>query len=112
MNWIKLESEQGLQDILKNSAVKPAFIFKHSTRCSISQTALNRVERDWKPELANEVSPYYLDLLSFRPISNLIAESLGVQHESPQVLVIKNGKCVYSATHFDIRLAEIINHLA
>lgn len=71
------------------------FIFKHSTRCSISRMALDRLERNLKVN----APAYYLDLLSYRELSNLISERFSVQHESPQVLIIKNGACTLHASH-------------
>lgn len=111
MNWNKLEKPEDLGQILEKSKVKPVLIFKHSTRCSISSTALNRVERAWNDTFEAQLEPWYLDLLNYRPISNQIATDLGVQHESPQALLIKDGRCIYSATHFDIQLAEIMSLL-
>lgn len=90
---------------------KPVLFFKHSTRCSISDMVLQRLERDWKDEYTEKIVPVYLDLLKHRDVSNKIAEKYGVYHESPQVLIIKEGKCVYTASHSDIRLAEIMAHV-
>lgn len=64
--------------------------------------ALDRLERNWDQEEMQNVVPYFLDLISYRSISNKIAETFGVQHESPQVLLIENGKCVYNASHMGI----------
>jgi bacillithiol system protein YtxJ len=108
MNWIPLTTEAQLDEIIDMSASKPTLIFKHSTRCSISSTALNRLERAWG---STETSAYYLDLIAYRPISGLIAEKFNVEHQSPQVLVINQGKCSYSATHLDISMDEIKLHL-
>lgn len=72
-------------------------ILKHSTRCSISAMALNRIERKWTGE--EKIKPYYLDLLAHRDISSAIEQRYGVEHESPQVLIIRNGQCVYTASH-------------
>ena len=82
-------------------------ILKHSTTCSISGTALNRLERNWKQEKVGELKPYYLDLLRNRTLSAQIASTFDIEHESPQVLLIKDGVCTYSATHFDISFAEL-----
>src|SRR6478735_4840636 len=99
MNWIKLEEEQELESIKDLSNSGPVIIFKHSTRCSISSTAISRLERSWnESEMAN-TKPYYLDLIAHRDISNKIENDFLVRHESPQVLVIKNGKCLYYASH-------------
>lgn len=108
MNWIPLTTEAQLDEIVQLSNTKPTLIFKHSTRCSISSTALSRLERAWDAE---ETPAYYLDLITYRPISATIAEKFVVEHQSPQVLVIKQGKCTYSATHWDIAMDEIKPYL-
>lgn len=107
MNWNQLTSVAQLQEIREESYNHPVMILKHSTTCSISSTALNRLERNWKQETVGELKPYYLDLLKLRPVSNEIATMFGVEHQSPQLLVIQNGECTYSATHFDISFAEL-----
>jgi len=89
MNWIVLESESQLEDIRQRSADRPQVIFKHSTRCSTSALVKHRLERASGPQ---NVDFYYLDLLSYRPISNQVAESFRIHHESPQVLIIRNGE--------------------
>jgi bacillithiol system protein YtxJ len=108
MNWHTLTEENQLEEIKQESYSQPIMILKHSTTCSISATALSRLERAWKEDEAKDLKPYYLDLLRLRPISNKIAQDFDVEHESPQVLIIKDGKSVYDASHFDIRFDEII----
>lgn len=108
MNWIELTDEQQLEQINELSAKEPVIIFKHSTRCSISSMAKSRLEREKTPENA---SFYYLDLIKYRNISNKIAEDYSVHHESPQVLLIKNGECVYEETHNGISMKEIVGQL-
>ncbi|HVD97972.1 MAG TPA: bacillithiol system redox-active protein YtxJ [Cytophagaceae bacterium] len=107
MNWQELKTETELEDIKTLSKTHPVMIFKHSTRCSISAAALDRLERNWKEAEMKNVQPYYLDLISHRPISNKIQNDFHVQHESPQVLIIRDGKCIYSASHIDINYKEI-----
>lgn len=111
MNWNQLTTIDQLNKIDELSITKPVLILKHSTGCSISITALNRLERNWKEEDRTFIEPYYLDLLAHRNVSNEIAQHYNVYHESPQVLLIKQGKCVYSETHMGINLAEIMSHL-
>lgn len=86
-------------------------IFKHSTRCSISRAALGRLERAWTTadDAAHHV--YFLDLLRYRPLSNAIADHYGIEHESPQALVIKDGKCVDVSTHFGITYTDVLTQL-
>lgn len=104
MNWIPLRSQDELEQIITLSKDQPQVIFKHSTRCSISSVAKSRLERASAPQHA---AFYYLDLLSHRSLSNSIAERFSVEHESPQILVIKNGKCVYDESHMGIDMEEI-----
>jgi bacillithiol system protein YtxJ len=107
MVWNKLTEENQLEQIKQESFTQPIMIFKHSTTCGISQASLGRLERKWNEEEAGNLKPYYLDLKSFRSISNKIAQDFNVEHESPQVLIIENGKSVYDASQFDISFAEI-----
>jgi bacillithiol system protein YtxJ len=109
MNWIEITELQELDTIKKESFSKPQLIFKHSTRCSISSMVKNRLE---KGEVQNEVDFYLLDLIKHRDISNEIAETFHVHHESPQALLIKNGECTFSESHYDIRFDEIIEQAA
>lgn len=104
MNWNHLTSEAQLDQIIAASAQKPQAIFKHSTRCSISSVALQRMEKGTAPE---GIDFWFLDLLQYRSISNAVAQRFGVAHESPQILLIKNGECVFDESHLGISLAEI-----
>lgn len=105
MNWIKLDSAEQLSDIKAKSAGTPQVIFKHSTTCSISAMALNRLERSPLPP---SIDFYLLDLIRFRSVSNKVAEEFDVSHESPQILLIKNGECVYAESHMGINAGEIV----
>lgn len=107
MNWNYLERPEQLNDIVTESADNTVLIFKHSTRCNISRATLDRLERNWKDAEVPNVKPYFLDLLSHRNISNAIAEQFHVEHESPQVLIIRNGKSVYDNSHYGIDFNEI-----
>ena len=105
MNWIPLTTEEQLDDIATKSFSTPQAIFKHSTTCSISSMVLNRLER---AETPTNVDFYYLDLLNQRNISAAIAEKFSVHHESPQVIILKNGECVYDESHYAISMDDII----
>lgn len=109
MNWIPLKSEAQLEEIRQRSALRPQVIFKHSTRCSTSQLVKSRLERSHDPQTADF---YFLDLLSYRPISNKVAETFGVYHESPQVLLIRDGKCVFNESHLGITMDGIMEQAA
>ncbi len=107
MDWQELKEIEEIEKIKELSNTQPVLIFKHSTRCSISSASLDRLERNWKDAEMNNIKPYYLDLISYRPVSNKIQDTFHVEHQSPQVLIIKNGRCVYDASHIDINYKEI-----
>jgi len=87
-----------LDDVDEISKTKPVVLFKHSTRCSISRFALKRFDAEFNYD-EDKIDWYLLDLLNHRDISNEIAKRYTIQHQSPQILVIKNGVCVFSSTH-------------
>lgn len=104
MNWIPLTKEEQLAQIRDRSSIVPQVIFKHSTRCGTSSLVLDRLERS---KASEKIDFYFLDLISHRNLSNKIAEEFHVYHESPQVLLIKNGECVYDESHIGIRMDGI-----
>ncbi len=104
MDWNHLSSIDQLEAIATESFNTPQVLFKHSTRCSISSMAQNRLESSTPP---TGVDFYLLDLLQHRNISAAIAEKFKVHHESPQVLVIINGECTYDESHMGISMDEI-----
>ena len=105
INWIELTDLGQLNEIMDLSHEQPVVIFKHSTRCSISRMALKQFENEF--DLEGRVTPYFLDLLNYRDISNEIATRFEVYHQSPQLLLIKEGKSVYDASHSDIDAVEL-----
>ena len=108
IEWRKLTDLGQLNELTDLSFEKPVLIFKHSTRCSISRFALKQFENEF--DFSNEVlQPYFLDLLEYRSISNEIASRFGVFHQSPQILVIREGKSVYDASHDAIAVSEVRN---
>ena len=107
----KLENMGHFDMLMINSFSTPQLIFKHSTRCSISRFVLNAfiANYGYSPQ---DFGAWYLDLLEYRPISNMIAQRLDVVHESPQVIIIKNGKTLEIASHENINnllLSEFLN---
>jgi bacillithiol system protein YtxJ len=109
MNWIPLQNETQLEEIREKSAGRPQLIFKHSTRCSASAIVKGRLERAGKPEA---IDFYYLDLINYRPVSNKVTDLFRIDHESPQVLLIRDGQCVYDESHMGITMADIIDAAA
>lgn len=99
MNWIQLDSLEQLQNI--KNAEGFSIIFKHSTRCSISLMAKRKFEMDWD-SIPENTNLYFLNLLNYREISTAIANIFQVHHQSPQLLLIKDGECVFESSHGEI----------
>jgi bacillithiol system protein YtxJ len=72
--------------------------------------AKHRVEGNWNFE-GHEIEAYYLDLLNYRSVSNAVAATFAVEHQSPQVLLIQNGICTYNSSHLDITTQAIKSNL-
>ena len=105
INWIPMEDLGKINEIITLSQEKPVIIFKHSTRCSISRMALKNFENEY--DLGENVTPYFLDLISFREVSNEIASRFNVVHQSPQLLLIVGGKSIYDVSHSSIDAQEL-----
>ena len=103
-NWIELKNDLDLDNAIENSYKTPILIFKHSTRCSISTMAKNRIEG--RKEIKYKYL-YFLDLIKYRTISNRIATEFNIKHESPQILKIDKGECIYNGSHQEINWENV-----
>lgn len=108
MNWTQLESAEQLNQIKEQHGY--SLIFKHSTRCSISMMAKRRFELDWD-SLPADMPLYFLDLIRHRDISNQVAQVFQVHHESPQLLLIKDGECILDQSHGGISVEETVGEM-
>ncbi len=106
MNWKPLQSVEQIAQIRERSKEIPCMIFKHSIRCSISSVAKARLSNQWNFG-TEQVEAYYLDLINFRAVSNEVARTFEVYHESPQVLLLQDGNCIYDASHLDISVGQL-----
>ena len=106
IHWKYLKTSDDLDEALAKSGITDIVILKHSTTCSISLMAKMRFEEKWD-FAEDKLIPYYVDVKEHRNISMLIAEKLSVNHESPQLLLIRNKECIYDASHFDITVDEL-----
>ncbi len=109
VGWKQLTDLGELNSIINESNDKTVVIFKHSTRCGISRMVLKQFENDFN--FPDSITPYLLDLLAHRDISNAIASRFDVVHQSPQIIVIKEGVVVYNASHESIDAAELNNFI-
>ena len=104
--WKNVESVDLLNSLMNSD--KPVLLFKHSTRCIISKTVKARFETMAKD---SSTDMYLVHVIEERPYSNHIAETSGVTHQSPQVLVFKSGECLYNASHDGILDDPILSFL-
>ncbi len=108
--WLILKDINQLEKIATSSELKPVIIYKHSTRCAISSVTKRRLEKGWDQLKAN-FDIYYLDIFSYRDISDQIAIDYNVKHESPQILIIYKEKVTFYASHYDITIKNILAHV-
>ncbi len=106
INWKYLTSENQLDDLIEQSKTIPVAIYKHSTRCGVSSMAKSKLEREWDIE-DERIEMYFLDLITYRSVSNAVAKRFKVVHQSPQLIIIKNGKSVYNQSHMDISVSGL-----
>ena len=104
--WIPLNTVSQLDDIEAKSSTKTQIIFKHSTRCGISRMVMNQFV-DAYSLTEKDLNLYYLDLLEYRDVSNEIVHRFQVMHESPQLLIIKNGVVVKHDSHGSINEIDL-----
>ena len=108
MHWTSLESAEQVNSIKSRQGYN--VIFKHSTRCSISMMVKKRFELDWD-KLPADLPLYFLDLIKHRDLSNQVASEYSVHHESPQLLLIKDGECLLDLSHGEISVEETLSAL-
>ncbi len=105
-NWHNLTDIAQVDELATNAEVSTCVIFKHSTRCNISEIALTRL-READLSQFPDIPFYYLDLLAHREVSDYVSEKFQVHHESPQLLLIEKGECIYDVSHLDIYPAAL-----
>ena len=105
-NWLNLQNLDHLNDLHATSFQHPQVIFKHSTNCGISSLIRRSFEKE-ENHPKTGITYHLLDLIAFRTISNTVAEKYDVRHESPQVLVIKEGRVVAHASHSGIDAIDL-----
>ncbi|MGY0406955.1 MAG: bacillithiol system redox-active protein YtxJ [Polaribacter sp.] len=106
LNWIPLTSLEQLEIIEKQSSIETILIFKHSTRCGISSMVIKQFEKLFTEEY-QQLKAYYLDLLNYRDLSDEVGYKFQVLHQSPQLIVVKNGVSVYNMSHYEITQTDL-----
>ena len=107
--WIPLEDKSLLPEIAQSSFQQPCLIFKHSTRCMLSAIAKMNLEEP--QQFPKHIKAYLLDIIAFTEVSNAVSEFFSEYHESPQVLLIQGGECIYEASHQEISLEELLQEI-
>lgn len=105
--WHPLTRLEQIQEIEEQSKEQPVAVFKHSTRCGISRMVLKGLEQDLRQNIPENVKLYFLDLISNREVSNEIAARFQVEHESPQLILIRDRKVLHHASHHSISAGDL-----
>lgn len=105
LNWINIESVEDLKTAYNNTNQKAGLFFKHSTRCPTSKMVLNTFESEWEENEGCNL--YFINLISHRDVSNLLSELSGVEHQSPQAILVQDKAPVYNNSHSGISAKEI-----
>jgi len=110
INWITISTIVHVDEAIANSSNRPSVFFKHSVTCGISAAAEHRLQSKWNFS-GEDMNFYYLDLLAHRSVSNYIAEKLGVIHQSPQIIVVKDGEVIFHNSHHSISVETLAGGL-
>lgn len=110
-NWDIINSFEGLENAITSSHQQPVVLFKHSTRCSVSYMAKNSLQRGWS-EVEGKARLFYLDLIQYRELSNHIEERFGVQHESPQLIILHEGRVIGHTSHSGVTPSFILGKVS
>ena len=100
-NFFRIDDHAALENLITDSKQKPVIVFKHSNACSISARAYREMEK-----LEGQVN--ILEVQSARDVSSELANRTGIRHETPQVIVLRDGKAVWNASHFDVKAADVM----
>jgi len=104
--WKNLTDVSQIADLVEGSKQRPVAVFKHSTRCSISSGVKVRLEREW--DIAeDQLDAYFLDLLKYRDLSDSVAETFQIRHQSPQLIILKDGEVRKASSHLSISVKRI-----
>jgi len=98
--FFKIDDRATLENLITDSKLKPVIVFKHSNACSISSRAYREMEQ------VDGVN--ILEVQSAREISRELANLTGIRHETPQVIILRDGKAVWNASHFDVKAADVM----
>lgn len=111
MRYTEIRTIAKWKEVLERTTIKPAVVFKHSTRCPISASALEEYEHYVEDEMNTDVDYYYVRVVESRPVSNAIAADLAVQHQSPQIIYVHQQQALWHESHWKITYTYFIEQL-
>jgi bacillithiol system protein YtxJ len=105
----RLEDVDELHRLLAESERRPVLLFKHSYTCGVSLEALDEIVTHLNERGPGRSAPQYamVTVQTHRAVSNVISQKLGVRHETPQALLVKRGRVVWTASHFRVTAAAV-----
>ena len=110
INWNTISSNEDLDELLERSKQRPQLIYKHSTICSFSRMAQGELISA-ADEIEKKADINYVGVIETRPLSNKVSQVLGIRHESPQIILVKNGEAIWDASHGGVKGSTILQQL-
>jgi bacillithiol system protein YtxJ len=99
-NFFRIDDRATLDGLISDSKQKTILVFKHSNACGISARAFRELEK-----LEGQVN--LLEVQAVPDLSREVESLTGVRHETPQVILLRDGKAVWNASHFDVTVALV-----
>lgn len=104
----EIMTEADWKKVLEKSKEEPVFVFKHSTECPVSAGAAHRTNTFISKETTQDTPNFYfVKVIERKPVSKTIEANMKVKHESPQLLLLKDGKALWNTSHENITAGRI-----
>ena len=107
-----LHDVESLDAAIAESRERPVLLFKHSRYCGVSCEALDELQAHNEGDGPDGVSYKMITVQTDRPVSDAIAQRLGIRHETPQAILLRDGKAVWNASHFRITASKLAEALS
>ena len=107
MKLTPLADVQSLDAAIAESRERPVLLFKHSRYCGVSCEALDELQSHIESRADGEVAYKMITVQTHRPLSDAVAQRLGLRHETPQAILLRDGKVIWNASHFRITANQL-----
>lgn len=104
---VPLQDIESLDEAIAESQDRPVLLFKHSRYCGVSCEALDELHSHIESRAAGAVAYKMITVQTHRPLSDAVAQRLGIRHETPQAILLRDGKAVWNASHFRITASQL-----